>query len=205
MSNKPMSLHLAYDPLSLTGATPHNLSIFGWDPASQTWLEKGGVLFSDYNYLANPTQRFTTYALMEVPAWRDTFADASGLSVANHTHPTAEGGLILSDNTRSGTAISVPITPTTAIASWGRIVFTATTPAMTSLMVDVLSLDGSPLLTNINSRTSLAGLDPAQYPALKLRVNLASAVVGQTPTLVEWQLGWQAAEGDKIYLPVVMK
>lgn len=205
LSDSPMSLHLAYDRLWLTNTAPHNLSIFAWDPTNQTWLEKGGILFNDQNYLAIPIQRFTTYALVEVPAWRDTFADTSGLSLVNSVRPTPGSGLILNNNTFSGTAISIPITPTTTISGWNDIVFTATTPAMTSMTVDILSSDSSPLLTNVNSGTSLAGLDPDQYPALRLRVNLASTVAGRTPALAEWRLSWQATKEHTVYLPVVLK
>lgn len=204
LSDSPMSLRLAYDPLWLADATPHNLSIFAWDPASFGWLEKGGILFTDYNYLATPTQRFTTYALLEVPAWRDTFANTSGLSLTDNARPTSAGELILSENALSGAAISIPITPTAAIASWGHVVFTATTSAMTSLTVDVLNLDGSPVLTHVNSGASLAGLDPAQYPALRLRVNLASMARGETPVLREWGLSWTPVQ-YKSYLPLLLK
>jgi hypothetical protein len=204
LSDRPMALRLAYDSLWLDGATPHNLSIFAWHPFDQRWEEEGGTLFTDQNHLSTPIHRFTTYALMEVPAWRDTFADDSGLSIANGTSPTPEGGLILKDNVLSGTTISIPITPTTAIASWDRLVFTHTSSATTNLRVDVLSLDDSQVLANVASGASLADLDPAQYPGLKLRATLSSTVAGETPVLDQWQLRWQVAE-RKVYLPVVMK
>ena len=53
----------------------------------------------------------------------------------------------------------------------------------TTLMVDVLSLEGAPVLADIASGTDLSGLDPAQYRALRLRVRLASGAVGETPAL----------------------
>lgn len=206
LSDKPMALCLAYDSLwfASRGATPHNLSIFAWDPFHQAWDETGGTLFTDQNHLSIPIQHFTTYALMQVPAWRDTFADASGLSMVNGTSPTPNGGLILSDNVLSGTAISSPITPAAAIANWDRVVFTHTLSATTSLTVDVLSLAGSEVLTDVVSGTSLAGLNPARYPGLKLRATLSSRVEEETPVLDQWRLGWQVPE-YKVYLPVVMK
>jgi hypothetical protein len=203
-SDGPMVLRLAYDSIWLDGITPHNLSIFAWDPFDQIWEEKGGTLFTDQNHLSMPIQGFANYALMEIPAWRDTLADDSGLSVVNGTSPTSKGGLILSDGVLSGTAISIPITPTTAIATWDRILFTRTMSAATNVTVDVLSLDGSEVLTNVVSGTSLADVDPARHPGLRLRANLSSQVVGETPVLDEWQLRWQVTN-HKIYLPVVMK
>jgi len=204
LSDEPMALRLAYDTLWLGNATPHNLSIFAWDPFTQTWRESGGTLFTEHNHLSVPVQRFTTYALMEVPAWRDTFADASGLSRIEGTSPTPEGALILSADALTGTAVSIPITPTVANASWGRVVFTHTTSPTTNLTMDILSLDDSELLTDVASGVSLTSLDPAQYPALKLRANLSSTVAGKTPVLDAWRLEWEMEE-HKVYLPVVVR
>jgi hypothetical protein len=203
-SDVPMVLRMIYDALWLDDATPHNLSIFAWDPLDQTWEEEGGTLFTDQNHLSAPVRRFTTYALMEIPAWRDTFADASGLSVADGTGPTPEGGLVLSDGTLSGTAVSIPITPTSPIVGWERVVFTRTTSSTTDVTVDVLGPDGSQVLTDVASGASLAGLDPARYPALRLRATLSSTVAGETPALDAWQLTWRVRE-RRVYLPMVSR
>jgi hypothetical protein len=201
-SDVPMVLRMIYDALWLGDATFHNLSIFAWDPLDQTWEEEGGTLFTDQNHLSAPVRRFTTYALMEIPAWRDTFADVSGLSLADGTSPTPEGGLVLSDGALSGMAVSIPITPTAAIAGWDRVVFTRTTSSTAGLAVDVLGPDGSQVLTDVASGVGLAGLDPVQYPSLKLRATLSSTVAGETPTLDAWRLTWQVEE-RRVYLPLV--
>ena len=65
-----------------------------------------------------------------------------------------------------------------------------------------LSLDGTELMSDVASGASLASLDPVQYPALKLRANLASTTAGHSPALDNWQLTWQV---ETIYLPVVIK
>lgn len=204
LNDNPMSLRLSYDSLGLANATPHNLSIFAWDPASQIWLEKGGTLFTDQNHLSIPTRRFTTYALLEVPAWRDTFADTSGLSMANDTSPTPTGGLILSSNALSGTATSIPITPTTTIASWGHLVFTATTSTTTAVTVDVLSPEGKLLRANVTSGESLVTIDPATYPSLRLHSTLSTQVPGESPVLGEWRITWLPAPSYSIFLPIVV-
>jgi len=198
-TDKPMSLRLAYNATTLAGADPHTLAIFAWDAFNKRWDDLGGRLFYDQQYLSVATSRFTTYALMSAPAWWDDFDDFSGLDFAETSNVTLglQGGhvelLVLSYMATSGTAVSKPITPTAGIASWGNLTFTRTVdPPTTTLTVDVLSLDGTEVLTDVTSGASVAGIDPAQYPSLKLRANLSSTVVGETPALDEWRLTWQS-------------
>jgi hypothetical protein len=209
-TDKPMSLHLYYDESTLGDANSHNLAIFVWDAYHKGWDDLGGHLFCDQQYLAVATSRFATYALMATPSWRDEFADDSGLNLTEPNNVTLIGPpdnrvLVLENTPGRGSAFSQPITPTTDFANWGSLTFTRTVdPPTTTLTVDVLRLDGSEVLTDLASGTSLADLDPAQYPALKLRVNLSSTVAGETPALDQWQLAWQVEE-HKVYLPVVVK
>ena len=216
VADKPMSLRLAYNNTTLAGADPHTLAIFAWDAANKQWNNLGGTLFSAQQYLSVATSRFTTYALMATPTWRDEFDEFSGLDFDQFDNITFGGTpgnrtLILTSTPGSGSAISQPITPTTTFANWGNLTFTGVvTPPTTTLGVDVLNLDNTPILTNVTSGTSLVGLDPAQYPALKLRVNMTSTATGQTPSLKGWQLAWQTTQsppaGDnKVYLPLVLK
>lgn len=208
-TDRPMSLRLCYNNITLAGADPHTLALFRWDAYNKRWDNPGGTLFSDQHYLSVTTSRFTTYALMATPAWRDEFDDLSGLDLFNNV---TWGGtpedrmLVLVSTATSGSAVSQPITPTTAFANWDRLTFTRTVdPPTTTLTVDVLSLDGSTVLTDVASGTSLAALvDPAQYPSLRLRVNMSSTVAGETPALKVWQLAWQVKE-YKVYLPVISK
>jgi hypothetical protein len=210
VTDRPMSLRLAYNATTLAGADPHTLAIFAWDAANKRWDQLGGRLFYDQQYLAVTTRRFTTYALMATPAWRDDFDDFNGLDFTGISNVTLGGTLedrmlVLAGTPGSGSAVSRPITPTTTIDSWGNLTFTRTVdPPTTTLTVDVLSVDGTGLLTNVTSGASLAGIDPAQHPSLKLRANLSSTMAGETPALSEWQVTWQV-EQHKVYLPVVLK
>jgi hypothetical protein len=205
LSDQPMSLKLAYDALELGDAGPHNLSIYAWEPAGQTWVEKGGILFAEQNHLSIATSRFTTYALFDLPAWRDTFADASGLSTATNTTPTSKGGLILAGSVLSGTATSSAIIPTTTGAKWGRLVFTSTTSTTTEIIIDVLSLEGEVLQPHVANGESLAAIDPAAFPALKLRSTLFTTVPGESPILQEWRITWQPTLTRQLFLPLIMK
>ncbi len=211
VTDRPMGLRLYYSDVTLAGAAPHTLSIQAWDAYYKRWNDLGGRLFYDQHYLSVATSRFTTYAMMTTPAWRDEFDDFSGLSFPGETHHVTLGRtledrtLVLQSTATNGVAVSKPITPTAGFAAWGSLTFTRTAdPPTTTLTVDVLSLDGTPLLTDVVSGVNLAGLGPAQYPALKLRANLSSTVVGETPALDAWRLGWEVEE-YRIYLPVVIK
>jgi hypothetical protein len=223
-TNKPFSLDLSYNETLLTGANPHTLAIFAWDAFNQRWDNLGGRLFYDPNFpndlnrnrVSVTSSLFTTYALMAAPTWRDEFDEFSGLDFSQFNNVTFGGTpgnrtLILASTPGSGSAVSQPITPTTAITSWNTLIFSRTVdPPTTTLTVDILNLDGTEVLTNVTSGASLAGLDPAQYPALKLHVNMASTMAGQTPSLERWELSWQVVESqppgqNTIYLPVMFK
>jgi len=196
ITDKPMSLRLYYSDTILAGADPHTLAIFAWDAANKCWANLGGRLFYDQQFVSVVTSRFTTYALIAIPTWHDDFDDFGGLNFAEINNVTLGGSpenraLVLLSSPGSGTAVSRPITPTTTIYSWGSLTFAHTIdPPTTTLTVDVLSLDGTELLTNVTSGTSLAGIDSAQHPSLKLRANLSSTVAGETPALDEWRLTW---------------
>jgi hypothetical protein len=209
-SDKPMILELAYSNLTLAEADPHTLAIFFWDAFNEQWIDRGGTLFPAQKFVSIATSDFATYALMATPTWRDGFDELSGLDLTQLNNITLGGTpgnrtLILLNSPGSGSAVSQPITPTNAITGWDSLIFTSTvTSPNTTLTVDVLSIDGAEVLTNVASGASLAAIDPAQYPSLRLRVNMASTAAGQTPVLDEWQLNWQGAE-YKTYLPVVLK
>ena len=211
VTDEPMSLRLHYNAAALAGADPHTLAIFAWDACGKRWERLGGRLFYAQQYLSAATSRFTTYALMTTPTWRDAFDDFSGLDypagVSNVTLNVQgdDRELALSSTAVTGSVVSRPITPVLSIVSWGDLTFTCTVNSpTTTLTVDVLSVSGTRVLTNVASGTDLASIDPAQYPALELRANLSSTVTGETPTLSEWRLTWQVKE-RKIYLPMVSR
>jgi hypothetical protein len=211
VADRPMSLRLCYSETTLAGADPHTLAIFAWDAYHERWDTLGGTLFSTQQYVSVATRRFTTYALMATPTWRDEFDDLSGLDFARFNNVTWGGTpgnrtLVLVSTATGGSAVSNPITPTTGFAAWGSLAFSRTIdPPTTTLTVDVLGLDGSTVLADVASGTNLADLvDPAQHPSLRLRVNMSSTVRGETPALDRWQLAWQIKE-SKVYLPMVLK
>ncbi len=209
-ANKPMLLRMWYNDGLLGDADPFNLAVFRWDGSQNQWLELNGYLFASQQYLSLATTHFGTHALMAVPRWYDDFDDFDGLSQKDNVTLGIEDGafevLTLIDGRTEGSALSWPITPTVPIANWGTVTFSYTleSPAA-SLTVDVLSSQGKALLTDVISGTSLADIDPDQYPALQLRANLATTTPGETARLDYWRLTWEAASPNNTYLPFVIK
>ena len=208
-ADRPMNLRLFYNQNLLAGADPHTLTILAWDAHNKHWDNLGGILNSTQRHLSVAAKRLTTYALAAIPAWRDEFYDLSGMEPLQFNNVTWGGpqnpALLLASAPGNGSALSLPISATAGFTSWDTITFAnAADPPTTTLSVDVLSSDGFALLTNVASGTSLTGLDPAQYPVLKLRLTITSTAAGETPTLDSWQLGWQVAV-YKTYLPAVLR
>jgi hypothetical protein len=209
-TDRPMSLWMHYNDALLRGADPHTLAVFAWDAYDEHWEELGGRLFQDKQYLSVTTSRFTAYALMATTTWRDDFDDLNGLDLSACENVTLGGTpeertLELTDAPSDGMAVSRIITPTAAFAAWDTLTYTGTaTPPTTTLTVDVLDVDGAEVLTDVSDGASLNVLNPAQHPALRLRVNLSSTTAGQSPSLGEWRLSWRVAE-QKVYLPVVLR
>jgi hypothetical protein len=198
-TERPMSIRLSYNELTLGDADPHMLGIFVWNPATKTWEHRQGTLFAQQQYVATSSTRFTFYALMVTTTWTDDFSDFSGLDASQLTGVTVGGTsanrtLILNGTVEQGSATSQPIVPPRPFAQWGTVHFTATaTPPDTTLRLDVLSADGTVLIGNVSTGTPLAQqIDPVEHSSLRLRATLSSTVEGQTPTLDGWQLSWLA-------------
>jgi hypothetical protein len=217
VAGEPMILRLAYTPTLLDGADPHSLGIFAWDTNAKNWVMLGGQLFVDQSYMSVATPIFATYALMTTTSWRDDFEDFgfSGLDQSQTQNISLDLlgdslALTLQDTPGAGSAVSQPITPTSVISGWGTLTFSGVAPApATSLVVDVLSADGTTvLLSNAVSGTSLANIDPAKHPVIRLRTRLSSTAAGQSPQLDVWQITWLPAGAQQrryIYLPMIVR
>jgi hypothetical protein len=88
----------------------------------------------------------------------------------------------------SGTYATNSISPTGLYGNWGTLSFTKTTPANTTLTVDVLNgANGSVIQSNVSTGSNLA-LSTTTYPSIKLRANLGSTDPAATPLLSDWSL-----------------
>ncbi|MEM7028158.1 MAG: hypothetical protein AAF629_01100 [Chloroflexota bacterium] len=205
-SQKFMTLNLRFNEPLLNNRDPHTLAIMRWDAVHSQWDNLGGTLLNDSNFVTLPIKQFDIYGLAATTTWHDTFPEASlsGVSSLNNTL-RGPGQAIILNNVLSGSVTSIPITPTTA-THWGTLTFSATQTSNTVVTIDVLDLNDQPLLSNISDGTDLdnAGLSIANHPSVKLRANLSTNSLGQTPHLHAWSLSWLSVS-RKVYLPLVLK
>lgn len=205
-SLKAMTLHMSYTPAQLAGADPHRLSIFAWGLSDKRWGELEGSQNFGQNYVTKNIKRFTTYALMVTPRWRDEFNDLTGLSERQGVSLAYGGKLELTNGAISGWATSTPIARD-AGSAWAQILYTAVVPANTALSVDVLDgSTGQVLLTNVADGARLDAIEPQAHPTLRLRVSVSTSLPGTSPSLDAWSLSWGPAEDQhKVYLPLLLQ
>lgn len=204
---RPLLLTFRYNATELQGDAPDSLAIMQWQPVTQQWLRLPSRVFPAQGEVVTTIRRFTTYALMVTPTWRDDFDDLSGLdlSALHQVDLNLKEGVVevltLTTNAANGVAVSQPITPPVAIRQWDQLFYNAVAmPPTTTLTIDLLDSQGRLLLADVASGTSLAELDPTQYPALRLRATFSATVPGQSAALDEWQLSWQTVQPQSYYL-----
>ena len=206
-TTRPLLLTFRYNATELQGAAPDALAIMQWQPATQQWLRLPSRVFSARGEVVATIRRFTTYALMVTPTWRDDFDDLSGLelSALHQVDLNLKEGVVevltLTANAVNGVAVSQPITPPVSIRQWDRLLYSAVAmPPTTTLTIDLLDSQGRLLLADVPSGASLAEFDPTQYPVLRLRAIFSATIPGQSAALDEWQLSWQTVQPPSYYL-----
>lgn len=200
----PLLLSIAYDASGLADVDAHTLSVFLWNAYRRQWQDVGGTPAINETGLETSIRHYGTYAIMSGATWRDVFNDYLGLSTRTNLRLVFGGRLALRSDATSGNAVSVPISPTVRFAKWGSLHYTAAITNGTTLSVDVLAEDGTTLRSNVANGASLAALDPAIYPRLRLRVTMHSQHAGVTPYLDDWQVTWAPQlPPRRMYLPAV--
>jgi len=101
-----------------------------------------------------------------------------------------------------GEALSILISPVD-LREWASVVITSSTPANTSLVIDLLAQDGTVLFHDVGNGTSLSGIDPQEHPALQLRASLATTDESVSPDIDLWGISWLVS--NRIYLPVLLR
>lgn len=206
-STKPLLLKMFYSTLTLGNRDPHTLRIMQWEPepVSGRWIDLGGNLDDLFdNSLSTTTDQFGVYALVSTSCWTDAFNDLTGVSVADNVDVLVfSGELVLDGSDSSGTAISRAITPTLSLDSWGTLTYSRTLTNGTSLSIEVLDINNTPIFTNVASGMSLSALNPNAYPSLKLRATLTTDDLAKTPSLDQWSICWHA-DSLKVYLPLLL-
>jgi hypothetical protein len=148
-------------------------------PMAVTYAHGGGrtVFFNDL---------WAWYSSSQIPSWYGAHSYGYTL-MSNAINYVTSSGYV-----SSGTCISAPITPSPFL-EWNTVSFAKTTPAGTTLTVDILPASGStpiPGYANIASGTDLSGL---AQTTIRLRANLATTNAAVTPSLDLWTVTWQAA------------
>ncbi|MEZ4864457.1 MAG: hypothetical protein R3C14_24295 [Caldilineaceae bacterium] len=202
-----MPLVFNYNPTLLGDLAPEALVIMAWNPATLTWQPLTTLLATDRQQVSTSVVTFTTYALMAAPltgqgtdqqSWQDEFHGWDHVDVSrSHNIDIIRDGshyefLTLAYSATQGVALSQPIIPPPPINAWQRIYYTTTMePPTTTLTIDLLDLNGTPLFTNVANGFDLSTLDVTAYPALRLRANLTATRPGAAPLLDGWRLTWQ--------------
>ena len=142
-----------------------------------------------------------TYMAIVSALFHDTFADASNIAMLNSAQVSA-GSIILANPgtgyALSGSAISSTLAPT-YLASWMNASSTSVMPASTAAAVHVV--DGSGALlpdsalpgnsTGFTGIIDLSGVSTTTYPALALKVDLATTDTLVTPQLQDWGIAYK--------------
>lgn len=196
---KPMTLLYRYADV-IEDADPRTLDLYYWNPSETRWQPLHAANSLTSQTLSATTDRFGTFALMADAAWQADFSDFTlpsmdGDSLDQVIWSGVPGNYVLAlENTPGvGHGVSIPITPRFGLAAWETIYFTATTAAPTAtLSVDILGMaNDEPILHHVVSGQSLAAIDVAEHPALRLRVNMTATAAGALPVLHGWRVTWQ--------------
>ena len=140
---------------------------------------------------------FSTFS----PATTTTFSDlfTSGGNLASQANTRVAGGaLTLASPALSGSALSVPITPS-YLDGWGILQASLSTPAGTTAVVHVDDTTNTLLPDSVLSGNaagfsyfpvSLTGLSTTTYPALVLEADMTSTSTSTEPSVNDWSLSY---------------
>ncbi len=174
---------LSWGALSWTLATPAGTSVQTESRTgptgvpSSSWSDWATVAISG-NTLPNPVSRFVQVRTTFTTTDPFTTPVLNELSLAYERYRT------------TGVITSVAISPT-VLGIWESVRYTATTPLRTSVQVDVLSAVGDVLLADVSDDASLAGIDVAAHPKIRLRATLLTNAGNATPRLEGWEVTWK--------------
>jgi len=138
----------------------------------------------------------STFSPATITDFTDSFTDAS--NIQTQTDTAVAGGLVLTSEALTGSALSTPITPDT-LSGWGIVSGTIDEPGDSTVRVQVTDTLGT-LLPDVvlpgNSTgfstfpISLAELATSTYSSLVLKAVLTRSVLTDTPMLLDWSLSY---------------
>ncbi|MGE5123064.1 MAG: hypothetical protein ACM3H7_00980 [Acidobacteriaceae bacterium] len=100
----------------------------------------------------------------------------------------------------AGSAVSILIPPMD-LRGWESVIISSTVPANTTLVIDLLDANGMRLISDLTNGSSLEGIDPRVYPALKLQASFTSTDESISPDIGLWGLRWSV--WNRVFLPVI--
>ena len=154
------------------------------------------------------------FSPIEPFAWNDPLDDADELYSVTNVQ-TVAGALTLSGApgtyAASGSAHSTTTDPL-HLAEWTEASFAYSTPALTTLVVSVLDAGGVPLpesdlpgnAIGFTNTIDLSGISTTTYPELRLRASLTSSDVNVTPSLLEWEIMYEAGPNPLPDIPFTL-
>ncbi|MFZ1075634.1 MAG: carboxypeptidase-like regulatory domain-containing protein [Minisyncoccia bacterium] len=130
-------------------------------------------------------------------AFSDLFSNASNLASQTNTQ-VAGGALTLASQALSGNAHSISIAPN-ALAGWGILSATISTPNGTTAVIRVDDASGNPVPDAMlpgnaagfsSFPISLTAIATSTYPALTLEADLTSNATTTTSSILDWSLSY---------------
>lgn len=137
----------------------------------------------------------SSFSPASTTSFTDTFAGAGNVTDQNNTQITGEA-LSLSDDALSGSAYSIPISPS-LLTGWGILSATLSTTSGSSVIVRVDDASHTPIpdavLPNNSTGFSsfpifLTNLATSSYPTITLEVDLSRNATTTNPALKDWSL-----------------
>ena len=137
----------------------------------------------------------STFSPAITTVFSDSFANNSNLASQTNTH-IAGGALLLTSQSLSGSAYSIPVAPNN-LDGWGMLSAAIATTSGTAAFIHIDDLSGTALPDSVlpgngagfsSFPVSLTGISTTTYPALTLEADLTSNSTSTTPSLLNWSL-----------------
>jgi hypothetical protein len=174
------------------------------DNSWTAWQIPNRVFMEDYcayTYNSDETQCYSSM----VGIHSSKYIQYRGLFTNNDTLETValyEIDFLYGIHNLSGMATSILIPPVDLL-TWESVIITSTIPTSTTLVIDILDPNGMVLLPNVTHGMSLAGIDPHNYPAIKLRAHITTSDESISPDIDVWGFRWRIV--NRFFLPYIYR
>lgn len=185
---------------------------YGVDEITTPDKNHASIIEGGLNTISFNIDQLSSFSIDTLAPWgsdsfTDSFADSSLISDSSSIVINS-GQVDLSSDASGyvspGYIISNEISPG-SITDWDNFSFTDSKPDNTQITYQVLHYDGvnwvlipdGDLAGNSTGLTGspidLSSLDSTAYPGLKVKANLATSLISNTPSLLDWQVSWKTS------------